>query len=107
MPHQVLLSSRNLITLPSAATKVVINVQISLRSALPFIAAPTKVPRFCASSVSLGKSLHWPPPPGAAPGGAGNCAQALRLAEVKSAVAKETTKQQVEASDGARALFMS
>jgi hypothetical protein len=45
-----------------------------------------------------------------APGGGGNCAHALRLVKVQSAkskqTAKQTPKQEVEASDSARALFI-
>src|SRR5262249_736053 len=57
--------------------------------------------RFCASSVSLPKSLHWTPP-----GGAGNCAQALRAAKAQTAKARQTTRQEADTSDSTRALFL-
>src|SRR5215831_7346806 len=61
MPHQVLLSSRNLTTAVSATTKLFISAHICLCSALAFSAALTALPRFCASSENFVKSLHWTP----------------------------------------------
>src|ERR1700722_1807944 len=57
-PHHTLFSSRNLMTAPSLATKVVIRAQICLRSALAFMAACTAVPLFFASSLSCGNCAH-------------------------------------------------
>src|SRR5262249_2879067 len=129
MPHQVLLSSRNLTTAVSATTKLFISAHICLCSALAFSAALTALPRFCASSENFVKSLHWTPvgeapvareapvageapgagkAPGAgeAPGGAGQipgagCAQAALSAKPHNKAA-----QKAVLSHSARMLFM-
>src|ERR1700733_12508427 len=63
-PHAVLLSTRNFSAFPSAARKVVISVQISLRSALDFIAAWTASAFLCAFSLILAKALQSTDPGG-------------------------------------------
>src|SRR5215472_9518236 len=110
MPHQVLLSSRNLTTAVSAVTKLFISAHICLCSALALSAALTALPRFCASSENFVKSLHWTPfreafVAGEAPvageiPGAG-CARA-----VLSAKAHDKAAQKAVPSHSARVLFM-
>src|SRR5271156_3132155 len=63
-PHAVLLSTRNFSALPSAARKVVISVQISLRSAFAFIADWTASAFLCAFSLILAKALQSTDPGG-------------------------------------------
>ncbi len=71
-PHQVWLSTRNFITMASAATKMVISLQTSLRSALACIAFCTALAFFCVAWFSVWNLLHC--------GGAGacSCADAAR-----------------------------
>src|SRR5215831_12784348 len=123
MPHQVLLSSRNLTTAVSAVTKLFISAHICLCSALALSAALTALPRFCASSENFVKSLHWTPfreafvageapvaseAPGAgeAPGGAGQIPGAGCARAVLSAKAHDKAAQKAVPSHSARVLFM-
>src|SRR5262249_21539164 len=123
MPHQVLLSSRNLTTAVSATTKLFISAHICLCSALAFSAALTALPRFCASSENFVKSLHWTPvgeapgareAPGAgeapvageAPGGAGQIPGAGCAQAAYSAKPHDKAAQKAVPSHSARVLFM-